>query len=257
MSMLPQLVIFDLDGTLTPSKSAMDQEMSKLLQELLTKTDVAVISGGLFSQFEKQFLVNLGVPPELLSRLHLFPTCGSRYFRYDGKWTEVYAHILSSEEKQKIFQAFEYALKSADYEKPDRLFGELIEDRDTQITFSALGQEAPLDLKTKWDPNQEKRLLIKKFLDEKLPDFEVRVAGLTSVDVTKKGIDKEYGVRQMEKHLKISINKMIFVGDALFIGGNDNTALKSGVKGIQTSGPEETKKIIREMLRGEHLDFVN
>ncbi len=245
---MPQLVIFDLDGTLALSKTAIDQGMSKLLQELLKKTNIAVISGGSFEQFERQFLVGLQAPKNLLSQLHLFPTCGSRYFKYNDGWVEVYAHTLTAKEKEKIFEAFEYALKRADYQKPSKLFGEVIEDRGTQITFSALGQKAPVDLKSVWDPNQEKRLLIKKFLDEKLADFEVRIGGTTSIDVTKKGIDKAYGVREMEKHLKISISEMIFIGDALFPGGNDYAVLGSGVEGIQVSGPEETKKIIREML---------
>lgn len=253
MSTIPQLVIFDLDGTLAESKTVMDSEMSKILQELLRRTEVAVISGGSFEQFKKQFLASLEAPKDLLSRLHLFPTCGARFFKYTGDWTEVYAHSLADGEKEKIFSAFEYALKSTGYEKPTPSFGEIIEDRGTQITFSALGQSAPVDLKMAWDPDQKKRLLIKKFLDERLADFEVRVGGSTSVDVTKKGIDKAYGVREMEKQLNISIDKMLFIGDALFPGGNDYAVLTSGVKGVQTSGPTETKRIIREILDSNKL----
>ncbi len=244
----PKLVIFDLDGTLAESKSVMDSEMSGLLQQLLEKTNVAVISGGSFEQFQKQFLVGLSAPEHLLKNLSLFPTCGARFFRFDNEWSEVYAHTLTEAEKKEIFKAFEHAFKEAGFTKPAELFGELIEDRGTQITFSAHGQKAPTDLKAAWDPDQKKRHHIKKHLDTSIPHLEVRIGGSTSIDVTKKGIDKAYGVLQMEKYLGIPIKDMVFVGDALFEGGNDHAALKTGVRGIMTSGPEETKKIIRKIL---------
>lgn len=52
---LKNLIIFDLDGTIALSKSALDSEMVSSLAELLAKKSVAVISGGGFPEFEKQF----------------------------------------------------------------------------------------------------------------------------------------------------------------------------------------------------------
>src|ERR1035441_10285233 len=61
------------------------------------------------------------------------------------------------------------------------------QDRGSQITFSALGQQAPLEEKKKWDPDFAKRKKIKAILDKLIPEFSVRMGGATSVDITKTG----------------------------------------------------------------------
>ena len=79
--------------------------------------------------------------------------------------------------------------------KVEQVWGEVIEDRGSQITFSALGQQAPLEQKDKWDPDFTKRKKIKAILDTLIPEFSVRMGGATSIDITKPGIDKAYGIR--------------------------------------------------------------
>ncbi|MDE1846170.1 MAG: HAD-IIB family hydrolase [Candidatus Micrarchaeota archaeon] len=244
-----KIVIADLDGTLAPSKSTMDKEMSSLIIELLKYKDFAVISGGKYLQFEKQFLTGLENRPERFARLYLFPTCATSFYRFhDSKWTNVYAENLDSYQKVKIIQSFEIALKQAGIEKPEKIYGQQIEDRGSQITFSATGQETPLEIKQKWDPDQKKRLLIKSYLDKLIPEFEVRVGGTNSIDVTKKGIDKAYGIRKIEENFGYKVEEMVFVGDALFPGGNDYPVKQAGVDSISVAGPEETKRIFREII---------
>ncbi len=252
------LIIFDLDGTLAPSKAPIDSEMSSLLAKLLEKNKVAVISGCSYAQFQKQFLASLDCPTDLLKNLYLFPTCSTSFYRYSeeansgaesaGEWERVYQEVLSEEEKRKILVAFLKTFKEMGYSSPKKAYGQILEDRETQITFSALGQEAPLSEKEKWDPKQEKRLALKKVLDKYLPEFEARIGGTTSIDVTRKGIDKAYGIRQIEKHLGISKKEMLFVGDALFPGGNDYPVKEAGVQCIPVSGVDDCKKVIRKML---------
>ncbi len=245
-----KIIIFDLDGTLTESKSDMDAEMAGLLSRLLEQKFVAVIGGGSWKQFEDQFLRRLLCPPKILTRLHLFPTTATRYFEFkDGKWVEIYSDSLNTEEKTKIFASFTKSLEKAGYRKPERVWGELIEDRGTQITFSAVGQQAPVEDKKQWNKlNNSIREKAAGLLRELLPGFEVRTGGLTSVDVTKKGIDKAYGVRQIERALGIPISEMLFVGDALYPGGNDHAALETGIEAIQINGPQETKDLIRRWI---------
>lgn len=253
-----KLVVFDLDGTLTPSKSDMDGEIGELVIKLLNKKRVAVIGGGKYEQFQKQFLSVLHghrvhgdhVVDKLLRNLFLFPTSGSVFYRYDdGAWQEIYAEKLSPEEKKRTFEAFDAAFKELNYTHPGKIYGELIEDRDTQITFSALGQEAPPALKERWKKEHtEDKLKIVELMQKYLPDLEVRAGGYTSVDVTHKGVDKEYGIRQIKKHLGVDFNEMLFVGDALFPGGNDSAALRTGVPCFAVKGPEETEELIRALL---------
>lgn len=245
-----KIIIFDLDGTLTPSKSAMDDEMSDLLCGLLTIKKVAVIGGGSWKQFEGQFLKYLQCREELLANLFLFPTTATRFYRYrSGIWIEVYADVLDREEREKIKNAFQKVLSEIHYEHPPKTYGELIEDRGAQISFSALGQLAPVAEKEKWKAaNDSKRQEIATGLRRLIPEFEVRTGGLTTIDVTKKGIDKAYGIRQIEKLLEIPISEMLFVGDALYPGGNDYAAIEAGVKTMAVKGPDETKELIKSWL---------
>ncbi|MBI3632188.1 MAG: HAD-IIB family hydrolase [Candidatus Vogelbacteria bacterium] len=246
---MKKLIIFDLDGTLAESKSKMDPEMSRLVCELLMKKDVAVISGGAYKQFQNQFLESLSCPQDKLVRLHLFPTCSTTYYKFsEGAWECVYKEFLSEGERAKITSALNVALPLGGYVKPDKIFGDLIEDRETQISFSALGQLAPGELKKVWDPNHSKRLKIKKFLDSLLPNFEIRIGGATTIDITRKGIDKAHGIRQMEKLLGFSKNEMLFIGDAIFPGGNDYPVKEIGIDCIAVGGPQQTKVEIRRII---------
>jgi phosphomannomutase len=241
-----KLIIFDLDGTLAESKSNLDAEMSGLLQDLLGVVRVAVISGGDWPQFEAQLLSGLPADGRLAS-LSLLPTSGTKFFRYTGEWEEVYSEDLAPEEKAKIVSSLRKALRVAGFERK-MVWGEVIEDRGTQITLSALGQRAPLEEKEKWDPDFAKRRRLKAVLDGLIPEFSVRMGGATSIDVTKPGIDKAYGVRKLRDVLGISLREMIFVGDALFVGGNDYPAEEAGVVSIPVRGPSETKRVIETII---------
>ena len=247
---MKKLIVFDLDGTLAGSKSPLDSEMSGLLHDLLLIVKVAVISGGDWPQFEKQLLSNLP-HDDHLANLSLLPTCGTKFYRYDSAaWEKIYSEDLTTEERDKILSSLTKAIISAD-SKTDKLWGEQIEDRGSQITFSALGQKAPLEEKNKWDPDFSKRKKIKAILDTLIPEFSVRIGGSTSIDITKPGIDKAYGIRKLRDLLGISLKEMIYIGDALYVGGNDYPAKEAGVDCISVKDPNETKRVIPTII--EHL----
>ncbi len=73
-----RVVAFDLDDTLTASKSKIDQQMADLLGELLARLEVCIISGGRFEQIQAQVLQYLHAPPGRLAHLHIMPTCLGR-----------------------------------------------------------------------------------------------------------------------------------------------------------------------------------
>jgi len=241
-----KLIVFDLDGTLAESKSSLDAEMSALLHDLLSTVQVAVISGGDWPQFEKQLIPNLP-QDERLVNLSLLPTCGTKFFQYAEGWKKIYTEDFTPDEKERIVTALKQALGVADF-KVEKLWGEAIEDRGSQITYSALGQQAPLEEKNKWDPDFSKRKKIKAILDPLIPGFSVRIGGATSIDVTKSGIDKAYGIRKLQDLLGISLRDMIFIGDALFPGGNDFPVKATGVVCISVRGPMETKAVTEAIL---------
>lgn len=243
---MKKLIVFDLDGTLAESKASLDAEMVTLLSALLGLVKVAVISGGDWPQFRKQLLSNLP-HDEHLKNLSLLPTCGTKYFRFAGDWEKIYSEDFTAEEKKTIIRSLKQALETAGF-KVDKVWGEAIEDRGSQITFSALGQQAPIEEKKKWDPDFTKRKKIKALLDKKIPEFSVRLGGTTSVDVTKPGIDKAYGIRKLRDILGVAIGEMIFIGDALFPGGNDYPAKEAGVVSIQVRDPNETKRVVEAII---------
>jgi hypothetical protein len=243
---MKKLIVFDLDGTLAESKSSLDAEMAALLTALLGIARVAVISGGNWPQFQNQLLSNLPLG-ERLKDLYLLPTCGTKFYEFDAGWKLLYSEDFTAEEKVKIVSSLEKAIELAGF-KPERLWGEAIEDRGSQITFSALGQQAPLQEKKKWDPDFARRKKIKAILDSYIPEFSVRMGGATSIDVTKPGIDKAYGIRKLRDILGIGIPEMLFIGDALFPGGNDYPAKEAGVLSIQVRDPHECKRVIEAIL---------
>ena len=248
---LPALVAFDLDDTLAPSKSPVDPRMIDVFSRLLGRTTVAVISGGNFEQFEMQLVNGLeqaAVAEDLLERLHLLPTCGTRYERREaGGWHTVYRENLTEAERDAAFVALR--------EEAERLglweantWGEILEDRGSQVTFSALGQSAPVSAKREWDPDGTKKNDLRAAVAARLPDLEVRSGGSTSVDITRRGIDKAYGMRKLAELTGISLDDMLFIGDRLDPDGNDYPVKAMGVACIAVTGWQHTGDVLEGLL---------
>jgi len=245
---MKSLAIFDLDGTLAESKAPLDAQVGEWLDKLLGVCRVAVISGGAWPQFRKQLLAHLSCEDAHLRRLSLLPTSGTRFLAYeDGDWRQLYAEDFSPEQKARITDTLNDVFKHSGF-VPSKHWGEFIEDRGSQITLSALGQDAPLDQKRNWDPDFSKRRQMKAKLDRLLPDFSIGMGGSSSIDVTRPGVDKAYGIGKLRETLGIDIADMLYVGDALFEGGNDYPARRTGVSCIQVAGPSETRKVIEAIV---------
>jgi phosphomannomutase len=251
-----KVLIFDLDGTLAKSKSNLDQEMGSLICEILQLRYVAVTSGCSFQQFEKQFLS--GLPKSTnLSNLFLFPTCsasGHYYDRRRRRFYQAYTNLLSARDVKKILKSFARVFAEIKFPHSAKTYGPLFENRGSQITFSALGQEAPLRLKRKWDPDQRKRLRMRKLLNRQLHDFEISIGGTTSIDVTRKGVDKTLCVEKLRERLGVKKKNMLFVGDALFKGGNDYIMKSTGIECISVSDPKQTKALIRRIIQSDRSE---
>ncbi|WDF79773.1 HAD-IIB family hydrolase [Mucilaginibacter sp. KACC 22773] len=244
---MKKLIVFDLDGTLAESKAAIDAEMAKLFSALLDVAKVAIISGGDWPQFEKQVIAHLPKGTKL-AKLSILPTCGTKFYQYKpAGWKKIYSEDFTADEKKKIISSLNEAVEKSGF-KAEKIWGDQVEDRDSQITFSALGQKAPLEPKKAWDPDFKKRKKIKTILDKLIPDFAVNLGGATSIDITKPGIDKAYGMHKLHNILKIPISQMLFMGDALFDGGNDYPARTTGADCIQVRDPEETKRVIEGVV---------
>jgi HAD superfamily hydrolase (TIGR01484 family) len=255
-----KIIVFDLDGTLAESKQVLGLEMAELLARLAGRKKVAVISGGSYRQFQKQFLptwreiLNERPAEEVQSlneNLFLLPTSGSQIYAYDqgmGDWQILAKESFPAELKEKTEKAFETVIASGDYDIPKETYGERLEDRGTQITFSALGQDAPLEKKKIWDPDQAKRQKIKKFLEQEIPEADISIGGATSIDVLPKGFNKAVGLQKLLGLLFLEKDGLIFVGDALFPGGNDYSAFVAGFETVKVKIPSETSDLIGKFL---------
>ena len=243
-----RLIAFDLDDTLAPSKSPIQPRMAELLGNLLDSVEVCVISGGQFAQFKMQVIDMLPeLSAEKLARLHLMPTCGTQYYRFDDGWKEIYAERLTENEKARALDAVETTARSLGFWE-SKTWGPILEDRESQITFSALGQAAPVDRKVAWDPDGEKKNLLRERVQDLLPDLEVRSGGSTSVDITRRGIDKAYGITKLATYTGISLEEMLFIGDRLDPDGNDYPVKALGVESYAVSDWQDTSAYLESWL---------
>jgi len=246
----PSLVAFDLDDTLAPSKGPIDPRIADLLRTLLRTVDVAIISGGNEAQFRAQVIAQLGdTDAAALARLHLLPTCGTRYLRHDGtEFAPIYAHELSDAQKNAALTALREEAERLGFWEAEP-WGDILEDRGSQITFSALGQRAPREAKHDWDPSGAKRAALRDAVAVRLPGLEVRSGGSTSIDITQEGIDKAFGMRELAERTGIPLTAMLFYGDRLDEGGNDYPVLALGVPSVAVEGWEDTADKLDALLK--------
>ncbi len=252
---MKKVLAFDLDGTLAPSKSAVPDQICEILGELLFHYHICVISGGKYDQFQNQLLTNIKADAKRLERLHIMPTCGTRYYRFSlksNKWELIYSEDLSPLEKIKITEVLKDVTKHINIHK---VYGEQIEDRGSQISWSALGQdivevlgEEGIRLKEQWDSDNKKKLEIRDQAALMLPNYEVRAGGTTTIDITKQGIDKAYGMKKLYEQLKISPEDILFFGDRLQEGGNDYPVRAMGIDSLEVSNWHDTVFALQAIL---------
>jgi phosphomannomutase len=242
-----KLVAFDLDGTLAESKQAIEAPMAGLLGQLLKVAHVAIISGGDWPQFEKQVVARL---PEdaATERLFIMPTTGTKLYRYQGdRWSAVYADLFEPALRDRIVAALADAAKAVGLDSA-QTWGDQIEDRGSQITFSALGQQAPAAEKAGWDPDIAKRKAMQAILRAALPELSINIGGTTSIDVTRAGVDKASGLRRLSEETGIATSDMLFMGDAMYPGGNDEPVARAGIASIAVRDVAETETAIRAVI---------
>jgi HAD superfamily hydrolase (TIGR01484 family) len=242
---MKKVVAFDLDGTLTESKTDIDSEMVSLLARLQKIKKVAVIGGATLKQFQKQFVDYL----DCFENLFLLPTSGASFFKYENSsWQPIYQLFLTDEEKRQVFDAFEKTFKDLNYHNPEKTYGEIIEDRGTEIAFSTLGQQAPLEARKALKPDEDRRPEIIASLRSYLPNFKITLTGINTIDITRMGIDKGFAIEQIAKVLEVTIPEIIFIGDAIFADRNDFEIVRTGVDFVRVSGPADTKRFIQSLL---------
>lgn len=249
---MKKLITFDLDDTLSVTKSPISDRISGLLTELLEHYEVCIISGGRFEQFKNQVVDRLEANHLLLRKLHLMPTCGTRYYRYDEideEWKLQYEEDLTEEKKKHVISVLEEVAKELGVWR-EETWGPIIEDRNSQITYSALGQLAPPEEKYKWaEENKELKKVFREKVANRVQDLEIRLGGSTSIDVTKPGVDKAYGMQKLIDEMDISKEEVLFVGDKLEEDGNDYPVKAMGIDCIAVERWQDTALVIETLVK--------
>lgn len=245
---LPRAVIFDLDETLAFPQEMPPPEIIEGLHRLAERVPIAIMSGRSFEHLQTR---PLPVLPHSFdkSRLYLFPDTGGQGYEWrEGAWKQLYHFNLSEEEKEQVMSAVNKAIDETGIAKNMPLHGERFLIKEAQVTASVLGLKVPDEVANGWDPSGGKRRKLKRAFEAAMPEFDATVVGRTSFDITRKGINKAYGVCWFAKHLNIEPKDMLFIGDALYPGGNDYVVIETGIDTRQVQNPKETAALIDRLL---------
>lgn len=246
---MKKILAFDIDDTLNVAKTPMTPEMAEVFSRLLDHYQVCVISGQKLSQFLIQILEPMGsLTADKLGNLHLMVAQGTQYYVYDGpdggscevaNWREVYSFPMTDNHIAKIRTAIEQAAKELGY-WCDNPSGEIIENRSSQVTYSALGQSATPEDKYPWDPNHTKRQAIVDKARQLAPEFDFEIAGTTSINVFLPGMNKTFGMTKLMEQLKIGREDILYFGDMTQPGGNDYPVVQMGIETITVANWRDT-----------------
>jgi len=261
---MKKLIAFDQDDTLNVTKLPIDAQMAALLAALLDRFRVCVISGTNWEVMRKNDIDPLPASANL-NNLTILPTTGTQYWRFvgtgdgeealsdgqivDGGWKREYAYFLTEAQAAAVTNAIEEAARDLGYWCANPK-GEIIENRGSQVTFSALGQWASPQDKHAWDPDMQKRRRIVERIRPQLASLglKVGIGGATSIDVTLPDIDKAYGMRRLMEQTGLRKADILFVGDKLAPGGNDYPVKALGIDTIAVRSAEDTKLVVRGIL---------
>ncbi len=245
----PSIVLFDLDNTLAPPTTPLPPKMADRLTRLLATRRVAIMTDAGLPRIRAHVLPTLAHAN--LKNLYLFPDVAASGYTYEqenGTWNPLYQNSFTPAEREQIITAMKKSIEATGILHGIVTQGEHIMEYDGHIIFTALGIDASSDEKTAWDPTGAKRQTLKASLEKELPGFHVRIGGRTSVNVAQPGITKAYGVRRLSKFSNTPIRDMLYIGDEFSPEGNDTPVRATGIRTIETSGPEETAKIIDGIL---------
>jgi phosphomannomutase len=251
---LKKLIAFDLDDTLAVTKQPITDRMAGLLGQLSENYKVCVITGGRYDQIKASVMERLNPSEVKLSQFFFLPLNGAVCFRYDTdsqNWQSMsFFDNLTPSESRHIMDTLERIAKQLGY-WVNNPTGDIIENRGTQVTYSALGQLAEPEAKYAWDPTYEKRQHMHKLVSEALPEYEVRINGNTSIDVTQKGRNKGYGMRQFMDNQGLKPTDILFFGDQLQEAGNDYPIKMLGIETVAVTNWQETASHIEAILAGK------
>jgi len=235
-----RFLIFDMDNTLTESCQKISKETAQLLNKISKKYGIVIATGGTLEHVKYQVLSECNFDAIVIS------VCGSRcdYCSADGEIINHWNNKLDDYEKEMIIDALKRLVQEYNIKKLSEI-DDQIQDRDAQITFSALGRTAPKEIKDNFDKSKRKRKGWVSFLYKFIPEnYSVKIGGTTSIDICRGHPDKSTALVDL---FSSCLTDCLYIGDSLFNGGNDSPVLKI-MDCHHVDNPNETKSFLEEVL---------
>lgn len=237
---MDRIYIFDVDGTLTPSRLPMTQDFSIFFSLWSMDNPFYLVTGSDIDKTKEQ------VPWYILERAQaVFTCCGNEMWRddeliYDNKFKVT----------KKLNKLLGTILSNSIY--PHR-YGNHIEDRGSMVNFSIVGRDCTQEQRDeyfKYDNEKGERKIIANVIKEKFPDLDAVIGGQISIDIYPKGNDKSQILDIIEQERLVQPDEYIFIGDGIDNKGNDYPLAKlmeetNNCKYFQTEGPEQTMEILQ------------
>lgn len=243
----PRAVIFDMDDTLADSFTPPSEEILGKLLDLSRRIPIAIMSGAAFERMERDVLKRVPKEP-VEAQFYVFSDSAAQCHVWQKhRWQEAYTFPLTPQERLTIEHALKEAITESNLYEGEHNTSRILE-RDTSVAFTALQQGATQDEKRAWDPTGEKRHKLVAVLRAKLPDYEILIGGKTTIDVTRLGITKAYGVEWLARELDVKPQEMLFIGDGFYEGGNDAAVIPTGIQTREIASPKETEEVINDLL---------
>ncbi|MBS3111797.1 HAD-IIB family hydrolase [Candidatus Woesearchaeota archaeon] len=240
-----KFLVFDVDGTIVESTQELGEEFQKIFLTLNNKFSLVFISGTNKTELNRMVSSKLGSIDHFI-----ISNSGSICDKIESKKTfNLWKDSLEEKDKEKIKNSLN--LLSKEYNLiPITSKEDQILDRGSQITFSILGRNAPLEKKKNYDPDTSKRKSFIQFLNNNglNEEYDLKIGGTTSIDITLKGINKEYGLKKFMEINKLLKDQIIFFGDQLEEGGNDFPVKKLGIRTIKVKNPKDCLEKLNPFL---------
>ena len=209
--------IFDIDGTLTPSRKPIDLEFLKFFYDFVRENEVYLVTGSNREKTIEQIGLSL-----YCSAKRVYNCAGNDV--YEG---DLHYYQTEFELRQECRNFLQDEL---DYSVFPIRTGTHIEDRPGCVNFSILGRGATFEERDeykKWDKDRDERVDIATRFNDRFPDLYAFVGGETGIDISVKGADKSQILRDFEE----GSMDIRFFGDRMDEHGNDYPLMKAIDKG--------------------------
>lgn len=248
---MDKIFIFDVDGTLTPSRRKMTQEFQEFFYQWSKKNRFYLVTGSDLPKIQEQTSHDI---LELADGI--FTCCGNQFWQeslikeWPTNWRLIYENKFKP--PKNLIKYLEEQLKKSAYH---HRAGNHIEDRGSMVNFSIVGRNCSvMERKNyfKWDGESKERKIISKYIRKQWPDLDAVIGGEISIDIYPKGMDKSQIFDVIKQERLVQPSEYIFIGDRTQKGGNDYPLAKlmnktDSCSTFQTNGWEHTMQILEKL----------